>query len=132
MKNMEELLCCSPDGEVIRAEYEFGKYETLSPLIKAKISLGCERKEQGSEDEDEEKKELEQFKMQEEATISYYMLDGEENQIDNLRGFIHDGQNLIIANGDNIVLLESLTEGSKAHLIASGLKPAEKMVTRQT
>ena len=133
------LLCCSPDGELIRAEYEFGKYETLSSLIKAKISLSCKkvsrsckRKEQGSEDEDEDEDEenieLEQFKMQEEATISYYMLDGEENQIDNLRGFVHDGQNLIIANGDNIVLLESLTEGSKAHLIASGLKPAEKKI----
>ena len=122
------LLCCSPDGEVIRAEYEFEDYEALSSLIIAKISLTCERKEQGSEDEDEdeEKKELEQFKMQEEATISYYMLDGEENHIDNLRGFIHDGQNLIIAEGEKIVLLESLTEGSNAQLIVSGLKPAEE------
>ena len=134
------LLCCSPDGEVIRAEYKVGQYEALSSLIKiAKISLSCKkvsrsckRKEQGSEDEDEdededeERKELEQFKMQEEATISYYMLDGEENHIDNLRGFIHDGQNLIIAEGEKIVLLESLTEGSNAQLIVSGLKPAEE------
>ena len=132
------LLCCSPDGKVIRAEYEVGQYEALSSLIKiAKISLSCEkvsrsckRKQQGSEDEDEDEDdeniELEQFKMQEEATISYYMLDGEENQIDNLRGFIHDGQNLIIAEGEKIVLLESLTEGSNAHLIVSGLKPAEE------
>ena len=122
------LLCCSPDGKVIRAEFEYEDYEALSSLIIAKISLSCERKEQGSEDEDEdedeEKKELEQFKMQEEGTISYYMLDGEENQIDNLRGFIHDGQNLIIAEGEKIVLLESLTEGSNAQLIVSGLKPA--------
>ena len=124
------LLCGSPDGKVIRAEYEFEDYEALSSLIIAKISLSCERKEQGSEDEDEdedeEKKELEQFKMQDEATISYYMLDGEENHIDNLRGFIHDGQNLIIAEGEKIVLLESLTEGSNAQLIVSGLKPAEE------
>ena len=128
------LLCSSPDGKVIRAEYEVGQYEALSSLIKiAKISLSCEkvsrsfkRKELGSEDEDEENIELEQFKMQEEATISYYVLDGEENQIDNLRGFIHDGQNLIIAEGEKIVLLESLTEGSNAQLIVSGLKPAEE------
>ena len=120
------LLCGSPDGKVIRAEYEFEDYEALSSLIIAKISLSCERKEQGSEDEDEEKKELEQFKMQDEATISYYMLDGEENHIDNLRGFIHDGQNLIIAEGEKIVLLESLIEGSNAQLIVSGLKPAEE------
>ena len=120
------LVCGSPDGKVIRAEYEFEDYENLSSLIISKISLSCERKEQGSEDEDEEKKELEQFKMQDEATISYYMLDGEENQIDNLRGFIHDGQNLIIAEGEKIVLLESLTEGSNAQLIVSGLKPAEE------
>ena len=132
------LLCCSPDGKVIRAEYEVGQYEALSSLIKiAKISLSCEkvtrsfkRTELGiydeDEDEDEENIELEQFKMQEEATISYYMLDGEENQIDNLRGFIHDGQNLIIAEGEKIVLLESLTEGSNAQLIVSGLKPAEE------
>ena len=124
------LLCGSPDGKVIRAEYEFEDCEALSSLIIAKISLSCERKEQGSEDEDEdedeEKKELEQFKMQDEATISYYRLDGEENHIDNLRGFIHDGQNLIIAEGEKIVLLESLTEGSNAQLIVSGLKPAEE------
>ena len=132
------LLCCSPDGKVIRAEYELGQYEALSSLIKiAKISLSCKkvsrsckRKQQGSEDEDEDEDEenieLEQFKMQEEATISYYMLDGEENHIDNLRGFIHDGQNLIIAEGEKIVLLESLTEGSNAQLIVSGLKPAEE------
>ena len=130
------LLCCSSDGKVILAEYEVGQCEALSSLIiTGKISLSCEkisrsfeRKGLGSEDEDEdeEKKELEQFKMQEEATISYYMLDGEENHIDNLRGFIHDGQNLIIAEGEKIVLLESLTEGSNAQLIVSGLKPAEE------
>ena len=112
------LLCCSPGGEVIRAEYEFEEYEALTSLIISKISE--------DEDEDEEKKELEKFKRQDEATISYYMLDGEENQIDNLRGFIHDGQNLIIAEGEKIVLLESLTEGSNAQLIVSGLKPAEE------
>ncbi|CAH3154525.1 unnamed protein product [Porites evermanni] len=105
------LLCYSPDGKVIRAEYEVGQYEALSSLIKiAKISLSCEK----------------QFKMQDEATVSYYILDGEGNQIDNLRGFIHDGQNLIIAEGEKIVLLESLTEGSNAQLIVSGLKPAEE------
>ena len=119
------LLCCSPDGEVIRAEYDI-EYEALCSLIIAKISLTCEQKEQNSEDEDEKRKELEQFKMQDEATVSYYMLDGEENHIDNLRGFIHDGQNLIIAEGEKIVLLESLTEGSNAQLIVSGLKPAEE------
>ena len=38
------LLCCSPDGKVIRAEYEVGQYEALSSLIKiAKISLSCEK-----------------------------------------------------------------------------------------
>ena len=54
------LLCGSPDGKVIRAEYEFEDYEALSSLIIAQISLSCERKEQGSEDEDEdeEKKEM--------------------------------------------------------------------------
>ena len=52
------------------------------------------------------------------------MLDGEKNKIDHyLRGCIHDGQNLIIAEGEKIVLLESLIEGSNAQLLVSGLKP---------
>ena len=115
------MLCCSPDGKVIRAEYD---KHALSSLTVLKICPSSEQKDQGSEEENEEKKELEQIEMQEEATISYYMLDGEENKIDHLRGCIHDGQNLIIAEGEKIVLLESLTEGSNADLLVSGLKPA--------
>ena len=42
-----------------------------------------------------------------------------------MRGCIHDERNLIIAEGEKIVLLESLTEGSNAHLIISSLKGAE-------
>ena len=42
-------------------------------------------------------------------------------------GLVHDGQNLIIANEDEIVFLESMTEGSKAHLIASGVNSTGQM-----
>ena len=117
------MLCCSPDGKVIRAEYD---KHAFSSLTVTKICPSSEQKDQGSKEENEEKKELEQIEMQEEATISYYMLDGEKTKIEHLRGCIHDGQNLIIAEGENIVLLESLTEGSNAHLLVSGLKPVVK------
>ena len=69
-----------------------------------------------------------EVQIQGQEKITYYVLGGEEKQIeddsDGLAGLVHDGQNLIIANGDEIVLLESATEGSTAHLIASGVKPS--------
>lgn len=74
---------------------------------------------QGSEEPDEDKNVLEKTESQEEVIISYYILDGEEVKIDSCYGFVHDGENLIIANGGKIVLLESLKEGSNAHLVAS-------------
>lgn len=53
---------------------------------------------QGSEEPDEGKNVLEKIESQEEVTISYYILDGEEVKIDSCYGFVHDGENLIIAN----------------------------------
>ncbi|XP_027039064.1 uncharacterized protein LOC113667446 [Pocillopora damicornis] len=66
---------------------------------------------------------------QKQEEITYYVLDGEEKRIasndgSHVPGLAHDGQNLIIATENEIVLLESATEGSNALLIASGVKPS--------
>ena len=107
-------LCCSPDFKIITARFD----KDLKKLSTLSVAKACFN----SEGEDEEKIEI-----KEQGTITYYMLDGEENPIDDIIGFVHDGQNLIIANGDKIVLLESITEGSNAHLIALGVKPPRKI-----
>ena len=70
---------------------------------------------------------------EEQDTITYYMLDGERRELSkdgDVRGygFVHDGQHLIITNRDEIVLLESMTEGSNAHLIASNLTSFEPQI----
>ena len=110
-------LCCSPDFKIITARFD-EDFEKLSTLSVAKVCFNTE-----GEDEREGEEKIE---IKEQATITYYMLDGEENLIDDITGFVYDGQNLIISNGDKIVLLESITEGSNAHLIASGLKPSRQ------
>ena len=116
-----EMVCCSVDSVILTREFdsEQGEYDRGIKCRK----LCFEDLNKGNKEEDKKEEGIE---AQEQAFISYYMLDGEENQLNNLRGFSHDGQNLIVANGDKIVLLESLTEGSNAHLIVSGLKPAEE------
>ena len=92
------LLCCSQDFKVSRFT------DGPAVLSTAKVRFTSEGEVQ----------------LEEQETITYYMLDGEEKQIGHgVTGLVHDGQNLIIANDDEIVLLESMTEGSKAHLIAS-------------
>ena len=65
-----------------------------------------------------------EIEIKQQETISHYILDGEEQQIWDLHGFVHDEQHLIIAHGDEIVLLESATDGSNAHLIASNVEPS--------
>lgn len=65
-----------------------------------------------------------EVEINQQETITYYILDGEEQQICDLRGFVHDEQHLIIAHGHDIVLLESATDGSNAHLIASNVEPS--------
>ena len=62
---------------------------------------------QGSEEPYEDENVLEKIESQEEVTLSYYILDGEEVKIDGCYGFVHDGENLIIANGGKIVLVAS-------------------------
>ncbi|XP_078358871.1 uncharacterized protein LOC144643481 [Oculina patagonica] len=100
------LLCCSPDFKVTTCT----DYPPI--LSSAKVCLNTE----------------EELQIQKLEKITYYMLNGEEKHIsqDNwgVTGLVHDGQNLIIANEDEIVLLESMTEGSIAHLIASDVKPS--------
>ena len=65
----------------------------------------------------------EEVKCEERHKITYYMLEGEKKELKDrgcpVDGVVHDGEHLIIANGDEVVLLESLTEGSTAHLIAN-------------
>ena len=106
-------LCCSPDFKIVTASFD-ENYEKLSTLSVAEL---CWDSKGEDEREDEEK-----IKIKDQTTITYYMLEGEKNLIEEITGIVHDGQNLIIANGDKIVLLESMTEGSNAHLIASGVK----------
>lgn len=98
------LLCCSPDFNVTTYVY------TPQILSSAKVCFNSEG----------------EVEIQEQVTITYYMLDGEEKQIDekSITGLVHDGQNLIIAVDDEIVLLESITEGSNGHLIASDIEPS--------
>jgi len=99
------LLCCSRDFQVSTFVTE------ASTISTAKVRYSSEGK----------------VHIEEEETITYYMLGGEETGIGEVIGLVHDGQNLIIADGDEIVLLESMTEGSKAHLIASDVKPSGQM-----
>jgi len=40
-----------------------------------------------------------------------------------MSSFVHDGQNLILADTDKILLLETLANGSNAHVIVSGRNP---------
>lgn len=40
-----------------------------------------------------------EVEIKQQETISYYILDGEEQDIWDLRGFVHDEQHLIIAHG---------------------------------
>ena len=100
-----ELLSCSRDFKV-------ATYVPPSILFSTKVCFNSEGEVQ----------------IQGQEKITYYVLGGEEKQIEDnsngLAGLVHDGQNLVIANGDEIVLLESATEGSTAHLIASGVKPS--------
>ena len=51
------------------------------------------------------------------------MLEGQKKELKGIEdcsvyGVVHDGEHLIIGNGDEVVLLESMSEGSTAHLIA--------------
>ena len=97
------LLCCSQDFEVTTFVHE------TSVLSTAKVSFNSKGEVQ----------------LGEQRTITYYTLDGEEKKIGHyVCGLLHDGENLIISNEDEIVLLESMTEGSNAHLIASDINPS--------
>ena len=102
------LLCCSPDFKV-------ATFSDNPPILStAKV---CMNSEEG-------------VQIQEQEKITYYMLNGQEHQIDKgIVGLVHDGENLIIAseNESKIVLLESMTEGSNAHLVASDVKPKGQM-----
>ena len=102
------LLCCSPDFKVAT----FSDYPPI--LSTAKVCMNSE----------------EEVQIQEQEKITYYRLNGQEHQIDEgVVGLVHDGENLIIANNNEskIVLLESMTEGSNAHLVASDVKPTGQM-----
>ena len=66
-----------------------------------------------------------EVEIKEQEKITYYLLNGEEKQVDEgVTGLAYDGENLIIATEGEIVLLESTTEGSIAHLISSDVKPS--------
>ena len=98
------LLCCSQDFEVSTC--------VGNSLSTAKVWFDTES----------------EVRLDKQETITYYMLDGEEGSIyGDITGLAHDGQNLIIAHGEEIVLLESMTEGSNAHLIASDITPSGQM-----
>ena len=100
------LLCCSQDFEVVTYISE------ESDLKTARVCLNSEGKTE----------------VVEQCAITYYMLDGEKREIgEDVNGLVHDGKNLIIANEKEIVLLESMTEGSNAHLIASDITPSAQM-----
>ena len=96
------LLCCSQDFKVTTFVHEPPVLSTVKVCFNSKGEV----------------------QLEEERTITYYTLDGEEKEIGQyVCGLLHDGENLIIANEDEIVALESMTEGSNAHLIASDINP---------
>ena len=106
----EEMLalCCSPDFKI--STYNFHVTSGHTCIRMAKVCFTSD----GTIQEEEQ------------DTITYYMLDGERRDLSKDGdvvgyGLAHDGQHLIITNRREIVLLESMTEGSNAHLIASNL-----------
>lgn len=86
-----------------------------------------EEKETEKNEEEEEKivKSEDDIEM-ERHLIDHCILDGVEYKLLHVTEFVHDGQNLILADGDKILLLETLSNGSTAHLIASGLTSIRK------
>ena len=67
----------------------------------------------------------EEVKCEERHSIAYYMLEDQKKEFKGVHdedcpvyGVSPDGEHLIIGNGDEVVLLESMTERSTAHLIA--------------
>lgn len=104
------LLCCSPDFNV-------STFCHNPPFLSsAKLHVNSEG----------------EVCIQEQEKITYYMLNGEDKFIEfdaelGGSGLVHDGQNLIVENQAEIVLLESTKEGSIAHLIASDVKPSGQM-----
>lgn len=99
------LLWCSPDFMVIT-------YSDDPPILTStKLCLNSKG----------------EAEIQEQEKITSYMLNGVEEPIGfdgELGGLVHDGKNLVIANDGDIVLLDSIKEGSSAHLIASSVDPS--------
>lgn len=58
-------------------------------------------------------------------TITYCMINGEERRFGNVLDLAHDGEHVIVATDQDIVVLESATEGSPAHVIVSSAIPRE-------
>ena len=116
-EEIEEMmleLSCSPDFKVATYNFNFSSGHTC--IRTAKVCFISDGK----------------IKEEEHQTITYYMLDGERRDLSKDGetmgcALVHDGQHLIIANRDEIVLLESMTEGSNAHLIASNITPSGQM-----
>ena len=95
------FLCCLPDFKII--SYELGSRGLSVATVRA-ISK-------------------EEVRCEERHSITYYMLEGQKKELKGIDdcsvyGVVHDGEHLIIGNEDEVVLLESMTEGSTAHLIA--------------
>ncbi|XP_022778977.1 uncharacterized protein LOC111320582 [Stylophora pistillata] len=93
-------LCCSQNFDVA---FGLGHYGVISLKV---TGFSTEGKAQ----------------IQRQEKITHYILGGEKKEA-GCTGIAHDGQNLIIAANNEIVLLESATEGSNALLIASGIQP---------
>ncbi|XP_029185653.2 uncharacterized protein LOC114953548 [Acropora millepora] len=98
-----DFLCCLPDFKII--SYEQGKWG----LSVAKVRTFSK----------------EEVRCEERYTITYYMLEDQKKELKGIHdedspvyGVTHDSEHLIIGNGDEVVLLESMTEGTTAHLIA--------------
>ena len=105
------MLSCSQDFQV--STYIESADDSYTAISTAKVCFNPEGEVQ----------------IEEQQTITKYMLDGEETTIERVGGLVHDGQNLIIANTsqEEIVLLESMIEGSNAHLVASDCVPFGQM-----
>ena len=96
-----ENLCCSRNWNICCTNYE-GKFLSC---VDVKFSSSGE------------------VELSNKQLITHCTINGETQEFGKVVGMAHDGENILVATDSNVILLESATEGSEAHIIASGISP---------
>ena len=94
-----ENLCCSSNWNICCSSYE----EEFLSCVDVKFSSSGE------------------VELSNTKCITQCIINGETQEFGKVVGMAHDGENILVATESNVTLLESVTEGSKAHIIASGI-----------